>query len=77
MEHGQSIEDGLAHLDQRQSLLSKFSQLLLKVWIIFFLIAVTAGYSYLVSRNAKIFANLDDFDNHSVPRLTTSGIFLP
>ena len=77
MEHGQSIEDGLAHLDQRQSLLSKFSQLLLKVWIIFFLIATTAGYSYLVSRNAKIFSNLDDFDNHSVPRLTTSGIFLP
>ena len=76
MEHGHSIEDGIAHINQRQSLLSRFSQLLLKVWIMFFLIAITAGYSYLVSRDAKIFDKVIDFNNHHVPRLAISGIFL-
>ena len=74
-EHGHSVEDGLKHLNQRQLFFSKFSQLLLKTWIIYSIIAIIFGYSYFVSRNADI--NLNDIDNPFFVRLEKAGIVMP
>ena len=74
-EHGHSVEDGLKHLNQRQLFLSKFSQLLLKIWIVYLIIASIFGYSYFVSRYADV--NLNGIDNPSVVILEKSGIVMP
>ena len=71
-EHGHSVEDGLRHLNQRQLFFSKFSQLLLKAWIIYSIIAIIFGYSFFVSRNADV--NLNNF---VVVGLGKSGIVMP
>ena len=78
-EHGHSVEDGLRHLNQRQLFFSKFSQLLLKAWIIYSIIAIIFGYSYFVSRNSyfvsrNAYINLNNF---VVVRLEKSGIVMP
>ena len=69
------IEDGMKNVSQRPIVHSKFTKLFFRVTFFCFIMVIIFGYSFVVSRQAKIFGNLDDFDQHFVNRSTVSGIF--